>query len=77
MGSFGRSDQTGRRLKRAMPDPAPKPDELDEATARFRTPRTLEELMAGVPVLESWDQLAIPDLTDEEAEAFEAALKDA
>jgi hypothetical protein len=33
--------------------------------------------MAGVPVLTSWGQFAIPDLTDEEADAFEAALKDA
>jgi hypothetical protein len=60
-----------------MADPAPKPDAIDEAIAQFRTPRTLDELMEGVPVLESWDQLAIPDLTDAEAEAFEAALKDA
>lgn len=30
--------------------------------------------MAGVPVLESWDQLDIPDLTDEEREAFATAL---
>ena len=59
-----------------MPDPAPKPDELDEAIARFRTPRTLEELTEGVPVITSLDQLVIPDLTDDEWEAFEAALKD-
>jgi hypothetical protein len=30
--------------------------------------------MAGVPVLTSWDQLDIPDLTDEERKAFAAAL---
>jgi hypothetical protein len=60
-----------------MPEPAPKPDAIDEAIARFRTPRTLEELTAGVPVLESWDQLDIPDLTDEEREAFAKALDDA
>lgn len=32
--------------------------------------------MVGVPVITSLDQLAIPNLTDEEWEAFEAALKD-
>jgi hypothetical protein len=60
-----------------MRDPAPKPDEIDDAIARAWKLRTLDELMEGVPIISSWDQLAIPDLTDEEAEAFEAALKDA
>jgi hypothetical protein len=59
-----------------MSDPAPKHDAIAEAIARYRTPRTLEELMEGVPVLESWDQLDIPDLTDEERKAFAAALAD-
>lgn len=57
-----------------MPDPAQKPNAIDDAIARYGKPRTLEELMAGVPVLESWDQLDIPDLTDEEREAFATAL---
>jgi hypothetical protein len=57
-----------------MSDPAQKPDAIDEAIARYWKPRTLEELMAGVPVLESWDQLDIPDLTDEERESFAKAL---
>ena len=35
-------------------EPAPKPDAIDEAIARFRTPRTLDELMEGAPVLEPW-----------------------
>jgi hypothetical protein len=60
-----------------MPDPVPKPDPIDEALARSWQPQTLEELTAGVPVLESWDQLDIPDLTDEEREAFAKALDDA
>ena len=34
-----------------MSDPAPKPDAIDEAIARYRLPRTLEELMEGVPEL--------------------------
>ncbi|HWE12209.1 MAG TPA: hypothetical protein VG365_01780 [Solirubrobacteraceae bacterium] len=59
-----------------MSEPAPEPDAIDEANAKFWKPRTLDELMAGVPVLESWDQLDIPDLTDEEREAFAAALAD-
>ena len=59
-----------------MPDPASKPDQIDEAIARAWKPRTVDELMAGVPVITSLDQLAIPDLSDEEWEAFEAALKD-
>ena len=59
-----------------MTDSAARPDPIDEAIARVWKPRTLEELMAGVPVLESWDQLDIPDLTDEEREAFAEALDD-
>jgi hypothetical protein len=43
-----------------MSDPEPKPGTIDEANARFWKPRTLEELMAGVPVFTSWDQLDIP-----------------
>ena len=59
-----------------MSDPAPKRDQIDEANARFWKPQTLEELMEGVPVFTSWDQLDIPDLTDEERKAFAAALAD-
>jgi hypothetical protein len=59
-----------------MEDRAHKPDAIDQATARFWHPRTLDEIMADVPVITSWDDLAIPDLTDEEAEAFAAALDD-
>ena len=32
--------------------------------------------MADVKPITSWDDLAIPDLTDAEWKAFEAALKD-
>ena len=59
-----------------MSESAPKPDEIDEAIARSWKPRTLDELMEGVPVFTSWDQLDIPDLTDEERKAFAAALAD-
>ncbi len=59
-----------------MEDRAHKRDEIDQADTRFRRARTLDELMAGVPVTTSVDELAIPELTDEEWEAFQAALKD-
>lgn len=56
-----------------MKDRARKTD-ATRADAQCCKPRTLDELMADVPVIKSWDDLAIPDLTDEEAEAFAAAL---
>ena len=59
-----------------MPDPAAKPDAIDQADAMFRNPPTLEELMTDVPPLTSEDDLAIPGLTDAEWEAFVAALDD-
>jgi hypothetical protein len=78
MGSPARSDEAGGRLRYedAMPDPAPKSDEIDDANARFWKPQTLEELMAGKKPFTSWDDLDIPDLTDEERDAFAAALAD-
>jgi len=59
-----------------MPDPAAKPDAIDQADALFRNPPTLEELMEGVEPLTPENDLTIPDLTDEEWEAFVAALND-
>jgi hypothetical protein len=38
--------------------------------------RPLDEVLADVRPITSWDDLAIPDLSDEEWEAFAAALKD-
>jgi len=66
----------GRRLCRdeLMPEPAAKPDAIDQADALFRNPPTLEELMAGVAPLTPENDLDIPDLTDEEREAFATAL---
>jgi hypothetical protein len=58
-----------------MEDRTRKPDAIDEATARFWNPRTLDEILEDVRPITSWDDLAIPDLTDEEWQAFEAALK--
>jgi hypothetical protein len=57
-----------------MPRPAPKPDPIEQANALFWKSSTLEELMAGVAPFKSWDDLDIPDLTDEEREAFAASL---
>ena len=59
-----------------MPDPAAKPDPIERANALFWNPPTLEELMASVQPLMSEDDLAIPGLTDEEWEAFVAALNE-
>jgi hypothetical protein len=59
-----------------MPDPAAKPDAIDQADAVFRTPPSLDELMAGVAPLTPENDLVIPDLTDEEWEAFVAALNE-
>ena len=59
-----------------MEDRAHKSDAIDQSTARFWNPRTLDEILADVQPIKSWDDLAIPGLTDEEWEAFEAALKD-
>ncbi|MBV9049260.1 MAG: hypothetical protein JOZ98_07095 [Solirubrobacterales bacterium] len=57
-----------------MDDRAHKPDAIDEGTARFWNPRTRDEILANVPIISSWDDLDIPGLTDEESEAFAAAL---
>jgi hypothetical protein len=59
-----------------MPDPAAKPDVIDQANALFWNPPTLEELMVGVAPITSWDDLDIPDLTEEERRAFSAALEE-
>lgn len=59
-----------------MSEPVPEPDQIDEAIAQFWKPQTLEELMVGKKPLSSWDDQDIPDLTDEERDAFAAALAD-
>ena len=58
-----------------MGERASNQDALDRADAQFRKPSpTLDELMAGKKPFTSWDDLDIPDLTDEEREAFAKAL---
>jgi hypothetical protein len=50
-------------------------DEIDAAAASFNGRElTLDELMAGVEPIRSMEQLDIPDLTDDERQAFAAAL---
>ncbi|HUY59258.1 MAG TPA: hypothetical protein VMV16_06075 [Solirubrobacteraceae bacterium] len=50
-------------------------DEIEAAAPSFQGPElTLDELMAGVEPIRSMDQLDIPDLIDDEREAFGAAL---
>jgi len=59
-----------------MSEPARQPqDEIEAVAASFQGPEpTLEQLMAGVEPIRSMDQLDIPDLTDDERDAFAAAL---
>jgi hypothetical protein len=59
-----------------MPEPARHTrDEIDAAAASFRGPElTLDELMAGVEPIRSMEQLDIPELTDDERQAFADAL---
>ncbi|MBV8988073.1 MAG: hypothetical protein JO372_05880 [Solirubrobacterales bacterium] len=58
-----------------MGERASNQDALDRTDAEFRKPSpTLDELMAGKKPFTSWDDLDIPDLTDEEREAFAKAL---
>jgi hypothetical protein len=63
-------------LRSVMPEPTSHTqDEIDAAAASFHGPElTLDELMAGVEPIRSMEQLDIPDLTDDERQAFAAAL---
>jgi hypothetical protein len=50
-------------------------DEIDATAASFHGRElTLDELMAGVEPIRSMAQLDIPDLTDDERQAFADAL---
>jgi hypothetical protein len=58
-----------------MSEPTRHKDEIEAAAAGFDGPElTLEELMAGVEPIRSMAQLDIPDLTDDERDAFAAAM---
>lgn len=57
-----------------MEDRAHKPDAIDEADAMFGRSITLEELIADLEPLRPDESFDIPDMTDEEWEAFLASL---
>lgn len=57
-----------------MPDPAAKPDAIEQANALFWSPPTLEELVADLEPLSPDESFDIPDMTDEEWDEFIAAL---
>jgi hypothetical protein len=60
-----------------MGDSFAKPDAIGQGDAQFRKlSLKLDELTAGKKPFTSWDDLDIPDLTDEEREAFAAVLRD-
>jgi hypothetical protein len=57
-----------------MSEPAANNDRIERANAQVWNPPSLEELMADVAPLEPDEHFDIPGLTDEEWEAFVAAL---
>jgi len=57
-----------------MPEPAGSNDHIERASMQFWSPPSLEELMTDVAPLTADEHFDIPDLTDEEWEAFVAAL---
>jgi hypothetical protein len=57
-----------------MPEPATSNDHVEQANTQFWNPPSLEELMADVAPLEPNEHFDVPDLTDEEWDAFVAAL---
>jgi hypothetical protein len=70
-------DRAARTLIREvmMSEPIRKPEHAEIVGMKIgRPPLTLERLMAGKKPITSWDELDIPDLTDEERAAFADAL---
>lgn len=57
-----------------MPEPTASPDAVDRASAAFWSPTDLETLVSGAGPLREDESFAIPDLTDEEWDAFARAL---
>jgi hypothetical protein len=57
-----------------MPQPAASNDHIEHASTQFWNPPSLEELMSDVVPLAADEHFDIPDLTDEEWDAFVAAL---
>jgi hypothetical protein len=59
-----------------MPEPAANQDQIEQANARFWSAPSLQELMADVAPLAPEEHFDIPDLSDEEWEAFVAAISE-
>jgi hypothetical protein len=57
-----------------MPEPATSNDHIERTNTQFWNPPSLEEMMANVGPVEPNEHFDIPDLTDEEWDAFVAAL---
>lgn len=57
-----------------MPEPAVSHDQIDRANAQFWSSPSLQELMADVAPLTPEEHFDIPGLSDEEWQAFVAAL---
>lgn len=57
-----------------MSEPAPSNDHIERANAQFWNPPSLEELMADVAPLDPDEHFDLPDVSDEEWNAFVAAL---
>lgn len=57
-----------------MPDPAAKPDAIEQANVLFWNPPTLEELVADLEPLSPDESFDIPDMTDGDWDEFVAAL---
>lgn len=55
---------------------SPAPDPIDQASALFWNPPSLDELMADVAPLAADEDLSIADLTDQEWEVFVDALQE-
>ena len=59
-----------------MPEPAANQDQIERANAQFWSAPSLQELMADVAPLAPEEHFDIPDLSDEEWEAFVAAISE-
>lgn len=59
-----------------MTEPLRPADSIDFANASFWEPPSLEQLLRGVEPVESLDEFAIDDITDEEWEAFCSAISE-
>ena len=57
-----------------MSESSPAPDAIDQASASFWNPPSLDELMADVAPFSADEDFSIEDLTEQEWEVFAHAL---